>query len=184
MPISKKGTRGIYLDGRRFRWRCDGDLVVRPEDRPHRALTVRGSWNHHNTPCEVSACIKEALLLGWLADDCPAMDLDHRLVPAECLGYGGFPPEAVGRWLGWLAWNRGAALALGRSIWVEGQTDLYPILADALEEAACTETKLLAWYRSGREESLSPWYSPGTNVGRKDGFLRMLLKRAEPGRLG
>ena len=103
MAVGKRRTRPLVLDGRRFRWRCDfrhhpaekgsvawsegristpDRLFVRPEDGPHRLLTV--SW----PPCDgpvvsprlVRACVEEAIRRGWLTD-APTMDLPGADVP-------------------------------------------------------------------------------------------------------
>src|SRR5262249_48186989 len=46
------------------------------------------------------------------------------------------PPKELVRQ--WLAWNNGTIRNLALSIRDGGQADLFPILADALEEAGCT----------------------------------------------
>jgi hypothetical protein len=96
MAVGKGRTRPLVIGGRRFRWRCEFNhpaeklsvawaeeriitldrLFVRPEDGPHRLLTV--SW----PPCEgpvvkpglVRACVEAAIRRGWLAD-VPTMEL-------------------------------------------------------------------------------------------------------------
>ncbi|MBV9124836.1 MAG: SMI1/KNR4 family protein [Planctomycetes bacterium] len=57
----------------------------------------------------------------------------------------------------WLAWNSGTVLALAKSIREEGRTDVFPILADALEEAGCTNRDLLDSCRGGAPEIDGPW---------------------------
>jgi hypothetical protein len=47
----------------------------------------------------------------------------------------------------WLAWNGGTVPALARAIYAERAFDRLPILADALEEAGCTDAALLAHCR-------------------------------------
>jgi hypothetical protein len=47
----------------------------------------------------------------------------------------------------WLAWNGGAVRQLARSIYDEGRFDELPFLADALQEAGCSEPDLLAHCR-------------------------------------
>lgn len=103
MATGKKRTRPLALDGRRFRWRCEFNdpleafsvgyaerggawppdtLVVRPEDGPHRLLTV--TWPACKgpvvTPGLVRACIEEALRRGWLTE-VPDMELMSTDVP-------------------------------------------------------------------------------------------------------
>jgi hypothetical protein len=102
MATGQRRTRPFSLDGRRFRWRCEftfpaemfsrgfaeaswtaDALVIRPEDGPHRRLTV--TWPACKgplvTPGLVRACIEEALRRGWLTES-SAMELDGADVPA------------------------------------------------------------------------------------------------------
>jgi hypothetical protein len=48
---------------------------------------------------------------------------------------------------GWLRWNGGAVVALARRIQDEQAADLLPVLADALEEAGCSDADLLGHLR-------------------------------------
>jgi hypothetical protein len=91
MAVGRRRTRRLCVDGRCFRWRCDFNeplekfsvgyakrgtswrpdtLVIRPEDGPHRLLTV--TWPACQGPVVkprlVRACIEEALRRGWLTD--------------------------------------------------------------------------------------------------------------------
>lgn len=52
----------------------------------------------------------------------------------------------------WLASNYDAALTLAKLVKEQGRTEVLPILADALEEAGCTNTDLLDSCRSGIPE--------------------------------
>lgn len=103
MATGKRGTRPLSLGGRRFRWRCEfhhplevhsvgyaergtswppDALVVRPEDGPHRLLTV--TWPACTgpvvTPGLVRACVEVALRRGWLTD-LPDLELAGADVP-------------------------------------------------------------------------------------------------------
>src|SRR5262249_15035832 len=49
----------------------------------------------------------------------------------------------------WLARNDGAVLGLARALCDEPRPDLFPVLADALEEAGCDSGDLLAACRAG-----------------------------------
>jgi hypothetical protein len=53
----------------------------------------------------------------------------------------------------WLDWNNGTVRDLARSIREEGRADAFPVLADALEEAGCTNVDLLNSCRGGLPES-------------------------------
>jgi hypothetical protein len=48
----------------------------------------------------------------------------------------------------WLAWNAGAVAHLAQAIYEEGRWQDLPILADALEEAGCTDAAILDHLRS------------------------------------
>lgn len=91
MATGKRRTRRLTAHGRAFRWRCDFNeplerfsvgyaqrghtwrpdtLVIRPEDGPHRLLTV--TWPACLGPVVkprlVRACVEEALRRGWLTE--------------------------------------------------------------------------------------------------------------------
>jgi hypothetical protein len=91
MAVGKRRTRRLTVAGRCFRWRCEfsepaerfsvsyaacGEswapdrLVLRPEEEPHRLLTVTWPACHGPVvrPELVRACIEEALRRGWLAE--------------------------------------------------------------------------------------------------------------------
>jgi hypothetical protein len=48
---------------------------------------------------------------------------------------------------GWLAWNEGVVWKLAQSIYDDGAFNYLPVLADALEEAGCHDTDILAHCR-------------------------------------
>jgi hypothetical protein len=103
MAVGKRRTRPLVFGSRRFRWRCDFNdprekssvawhegrittpdrLLVRPEDGPHRVLTV--SWppccGPVVSPGLVRACVEEAVRRGWLTD-VRTMDLRGADVPS------------------------------------------------------------------------------------------------------
>ena len=55
----------------------------------------------------------------------------------------GNPFRPAGVEFSWLTWNLGTVVNLARSIYHERAFDCLPVLADALEEAGCTDTDLL-----------------------------------------
>jgi hypothetical protein len=57
----------------------------------------------------------------------------------------------------WLAWNNGAVRELARSIRDEGRSDTFAILADALEEAGCTNEDMLYSCRAGDPDIDGAW---------------------------
>jgi hypothetical protein len=57
----------------------------------------------------------------------------------------------------WLEWNNGTVRDLARAIRENGQTEALPVLADALEEAGCTNLDLLQSCRVGQPEVDGRW---------------------------
>jgi hypothetical protein len=57
----------------------------------------------------------------------------------------------------WLEWNKGAVRGLVRSIRDEGHADVFPVLADALEEAGCKNADLLDACRHGDPDIDGVW---------------------------
>jgi hypothetical protein len=57
----------------------------------------------------------------------------------------------------WLAWNNGTVRDLARSIREDGRTDAFPVLADALEEAGCTNQDMLNSCRTGDPDIDGVW---------------------------
>jgi hypothetical protein len=55
----------------------------------------------------------------------------------------------------WLTWNNGTVRQLAHRIRESGETVLLPVLADALEEAGCTEQVLLARCRNPDNDDLT-----------------------------
>jgi hypothetical protein len=58
---------------------------------------------------------------------------------------------------GWLAWNNATIRKLARSIYDERRFTDLPILADALEEAGCTDNAILKHCRNGGEHVRGCW---------------------------
>jgi ATP-dependent Clp protease ATP-binding subunit ClpA len=57
----------------------------------------------------------------------------------------------------WLAWNGGTVIGLARAINAERRWEDLPVLADALEEAGCTDGEILAHCRQPAEHSRHCW---------------------------
>ena len=53
----------------------------------------------------------------------------------------------------WLAWNGGAVPQIARSIYHDQAFDRLPLLADALEDAGCTDASILGHCREGGEHA-------------------------------
>ncbi len=72
----------------------------------------------------------------------------------ECFG-NPFRPMTVRP--GWLAWNGGIVRRLAQAIYQDGTFDRLPVLADALEEAGCSDTDILAHCRRGEHHVRGCW---------------------------
>jgi hypothetical protein len=57
----------------------------------------------------------------------------------------------------WLAWNDGAVRKMAQAIYDERAFDRLPLLADALEEAGCTDAATLAHCRGPGEHVRGCW---------------------------
>jgi carbon storage regulator len=67
------------------------------------------------------------------------------------------PPPPVQLDPAWLAWNDRTIPRLARAIQDEYAWDRLPVLADALEDAGCTDPVILDHCRAGSEHRLSCW---------------------------
>jgi anti-anti-sigma factor len=105
---------------------------------------VRG-WGGKLVLCGVHGALKEVLaitgldgVLGVQAGDVPGGRL---LLPEHS----------------WLAWNDGTVVAISRAIRSERAFDQLPVLADALEEAGCTEPDILGHCRTAGPHRRDCW---------------------------
>ena len=67
------------------------------------------------------------------------------------------PPPSAKIDPAWLAWNDGTVLRLARTIAAERNYDALPILADALEEAGCTDAVMLRHCRTCAPDVPTSW---------------------------
>jgi hypothetical protein len=58
---------------------------------------------------------------------------------------------------GWLSWQDGAVPRLARALYEERGFDHLPILADALEEAGCTDAEILGHCRGPGSHTRGCW---------------------------
>jgi hypothetical protein len=73
----------------------------------------------------------------------------------HCIFGNPFRPAALDP--SWLAWNDGTVAKLAAAIYAERRFADLPILADALEDASCTDAAVLAPCRSGGEHVRGCW---------------------------
>jgi hypothetical protein len=57
----------------------------------------------------------------------------------------------------WLAWNESTVRQLAEAVYAERAFDRLPVLADALEDAGCSDAELLGHLRSGGEHVRGCW---------------------------
>jgi hypothetical protein len=69
----------------------------------------------------------------------------------------GNPYRTVAAEPAWLAWKGGVVLKLAQAVYDERRFEVLPVLADALEEAGCTDPVVLDHCRSGREHARGCW---------------------------
>jgi hypothetical protein len=69
----------------------------------------------------------------------------------------GNPYRTVAVESAWLAWGGGVVVKLAHALYDERRFEDLPILADALEEAGCTEPVVLDHCRSGGEHARGCW---------------------------
>jgi hypothetical protein len=81
--------------------------------------------------------------------------IDPRPQPDLCIFCNRFRPVAINP--AWWAWNDGTVKKIAQAIYDERAFDRMPILADALEEAGCTNQDILTHCRSGREHVRGCW---------------------------
>jgi len=86
--------------------------------------------------------------------DAAAKDL-RRFAPLLRCVFNPFRPVVLDP--AWLAWNGGAVRKMAQAIYEKRRFADLPILADALEEAGCTDAAILAHCRGGGEHVRGCW---------------------------
>jgi hypothetical protein len=66
-----------------------------------------------------------------------------------------FRPTALDQ--SWLAWNNGAIRKMAQAVYDDRTFDRLPLLADALEDAGCTDDAILGHCRDSREHARGCW---------------------------
>jgi hypothetical protein len=111
---------------------------------------IRGEFHMDAEYAAVLAARRAAdAVLPCVADEVDSTSLDPSLLYPDLFR------EVFGnpfRWVeadpGWLAWNDGVVRNLAEAIYAEAAFDRLPILADALEDAGCSDADLLGHLRS------------------------------------
>jgi hypothetical protein len=96
-----------------------------------------------------------AMLVGMAADFHPDGSELQASILREIVGNPFHPPPAVDP--GILAWNSGAVPTLARSVYDDRTFGRLPVLADALEDAGCTDAELLGHLRRSGNHVRGCW---------------------------
>lgn len=93
------------------------------------------------------------------ADHAPAAKREAKAAHVALLRdiYGPLPFRPIVLDPSWLAWNHGTVPAIGRRVYVERAYHDLPILADALEDAGCTDPDILRHCRGGGPHVRGCW---------------------------
>jgi hypothetical protein len=129
-------------------------------DRPREVFT--GGEGNAAEYCSRAIDSAESLLLGVKPDEVEQVGLvtktEIRKAIANLLrDIFGNPFRPVTADPSWLAWNSGTILHLAQGIYGDRRFDDLPILADALEEAGCTNADILTHCRQPGEHVLGCW---------------------------
>ncbi len=110
-----------------------------------------------DTTRSVTDLAKYALLAAGAASDAPAAEKAEQRAHAGLLRdiFDPFRPARLRR--AWLAWEGGTVPKLAQAIYADGAYDRLPVLADALEEAGCTNAKILAHCRGAGPHVRGCW---------------------------
>ncbi len=117
---------------------------------PERTRVRNGPWQHNWLPARVRNKVYAATSRPRMA--AASVALAHLV--REVFGNPFRPPEIEPEWL---LWNHGAARHIAKQIAASGHFADLPILADALEDAGCTDDSLLQHMRSGTTHVPGCW---------------------------
>jgi hypothetical protein len=153
-----QATPKMLLDARSRAWEAVTSMGAQLH-RLHRALPTAQQRLEHHVLAVVAMTIHTAKqeLLGssltnmrsLLCDDTWLADLLREVFGNP------FRPAKVGP--AWSSWNGGAVLQLAREVYSHNSFDCLPVLADALEEAGCTDPDILSHCRSAGEHVRGCW---------------------------
>jgi hypothetical protein len=86
-----------------------------------------------------------------------ATDEIHRFHSAVLRCIFGYPYRAAEADPAWLLWNEGSVARMAEGVYQERAFDRLPILADALEDAGCDHSDVLAHCRAGTDHARGCW---------------------------
>jgi hypothetical protein len=122
-----------------------------------------GAWDNAGNPdapavLAMAASMADAqasaqLCVPWAA----ALGIENAMLAAVLRDVVHAPYRAIHWRSSWRRWNGGTAVKLAQMIYEKRAFDRLPILADALEEAGCTDTDILAHCRQPGEHVRGCW---------------------------
>ena len=118
----------------------DGALFFRLLAIEQPDTTQPHAWLPDNAPEAIAACNAERCKQSALIRECFGNPYDSRTANAA-----------------WLAWSDGAIRKLAQAIYDARAFNRLPLLADALEDAGCTDADILSHCRSGGEHVRGCW---------------------------
>jgi hypothetical protein len=131
------------------------DAAQFSEYRHHAAMAVRAilekSFNHFKMAIE-SAEFAQASKARPRWDAAQARETREQLALTRCIFANPFRPVAINR-----SWLNSSVIQLARAIYEERRFGDLPILADALEEAGCTDPAILAHCRGPGPHARGCW---------------------------
>jgi hypothetical protein len=110
-----------------------------------------------DTTRSVTDLARYAMLAAGPDSDAPAAEKAEQRIHASLLHdiFNPFRPVRLSR--AWLAWEGGTAPKIAQGIYADHAYERLPILADALEEAGCTNTDILSHCRSAGPHVRGCW---------------------------
>lgn len=158
---------GLIADGEAqaaFAAACDASIAVRrsPDASPETMLRLR----RQPAPDKVRRAVyKAAFAVGHGVEDVQAhirgskSDLVDGPMRSRLLRdiFGPLPFRPVAIAPGWYSWNDGTIPKLAEAIYQERVFDSLPVLADALEEAGCTDAEILSHLRGPGPHTRGCW---------------------------
>jgi hypothetical protein len=146
----------------------DGDSIEELAAEIVTEVVGRDAWNTAISANKAADVVAHVTVYGLDPSDPPSSEAMERAYCAArfterawqcCLlrCFIGNPFHSVPRNASWRAWNDGTIPKIAQAIYDERAFDRMPILADALEEAGCTDADILAHCRSGGEHVRGCW---------------------------
>jgi hypothetical protein len=151
VAVAERYADGLATEGERGRAADGASAAASGLSRPTlEAETADAAWHAVFSPASAAAA---ATCHGWLTYR--RIDKPHPALLRCIFGPLPFRPVAIDP--RWLTWNHGMVPAVARRIYEERAVHDLPILADALEDAGCTDQDILKHCRSDGPHARGCW---------------------------